>query len=64
MKKPAQKNDPAFVRKVRSLRDAYLAEVNAGQVDLPFAGKYLVAKSHDDLTTILPATQAPKLLAA
>jgi hypothetical protein len=47
-KKPAEKNDPALVRKVRSLRDAYLHEVNAGYVGLPMAGKY-------DVTKALPA---------
>ena len=44
-KKPAAKNDPALVRKVRTLRDVYLAEVNAGGIALPEAGKYDVAKA-------------------
>ena len=44
-KKSAEKNDPALVPKVRTLRDAYLCEVNAGQVALPHAGKYDMAKA-------------------
>ena len=43
-KKPAEKNDPALVRKVRNLRDLYLAEVNSGQIVLENSGKHDVGR--------------------
>ena len=44
-KTPAVKNDPTLVRKVRTLRDIFLAEVNAGGIALPETGKYDVGRA-------------------
>ena len=48
VKKPAEKNDPALVRKVRTLRDLYLAKVNAGQILLEGDGKHDVGRALPD----------------
>ena len=45
VKKPAEKNDPALVRKVRTLRDVYLAEINNGGLTLDGEGKYDVSRA-------------------
>ena len=44
-KKPAAKNDPALVRKVRTLRDLYLLEVNSGRILLEGKGTHDVGRA-------------------
>ena len=50
-KKPAEKNDPALVRKVRTLRDLYLLEVNSGRI-------LLESKGTHDVGRVLPGVTA------
>src|SRR4051794_24826666 len=40
--KPRQKNDPRHVAAARELRDRWLEQVNSGQYQPQFAGKYEV----------------------
>ncbi len=68
VKKPAEKNDPALVRKVRNLRDRYLEAVNAGRVALAEDVKHDVGRAlPDGLDTgvgDLPAPPLRQLIAA
>ena len=62
-KKPAEKNDPALVRKVRTLRDLYLADVNSGQILLEGKGTHDVGRALPGGTDVGESTRliAPPL---